>query len=60
MKSGNCNINILHPQHMNAKVNGTKVLRIWRLGPLDDIIEIDRTIVPVREKSKIIINISNI
>jgi hypothetical protein len=26
---------------MNAKVNGTKELRIWRLGPLDDIIEID-------------------
>ena len=35
MKSGNCNIYSLQPQHMNAKVNGKNELRTWRIGPLD-------------------------
>ena len=35
MISGNCNINNLQPQHMNANVNGKNELRTRRLGPLD-------------------------
>lgn len=42
MIGGNCNINILQPQHMNAKVNGKKELRNRRISPLDEIKEVNK------------------